>query len=723
MNQASQKKNEDLSEFSEKLFQQTATKVQMPIKDKPKNISQQSFIQNLQKPSKILNFNKNQQNQSYLTSLIFKNAKIDSFSVELQPFDQEYAQLMSIIDQRTIGKSVQVLNRARDGKDQIVFRQIQHISNLYDFQKDMIEKKNSLDVKSMRLFQKLFKILENKINEIAQTKKEHEYKEKLELQFENQLRQKNLDFYDEVYLLLNKIKQNGNFKQKESQLGEQYQQQGRLNSQETNQMQMGYAEPYPNSQDLNQIQGQRNNQQRGAMDQSHNMRMDEEQNQMSSAAQLHSQDLTFQKGQKQNYQRGMMNQPNQMRMEEECYYQNQMQLNNGFQNMGSQIYQISNIQQEEQDKESNKAANSFCKNQIKEFYEKLDVNKVKQVYQMYEELQKSLEQLNRDLQLNVEEKIQSKRISINKLFEEIKQRINKQIYQLPINYFALKQKEVFDYYQLPSYSEPNCNIQTFEKYQAEQNKSIMAYQIKFSLEDLRRLTKDQLINDNLLDCYASYLRESHRNMKQQNQYVDKKDMSEIIIFSHLFFETQYESMRIKKDEGKTFMDQFYPTSQLFQPEYINRFGFIVNVDLHGIKHWIFLGVYNTKREIIYYDSASSNNAYYKNISTALTTFFQQISGLQYVSKKAEKCPRQNNGTDCGMFVLKYMQNFAYDTPQDFDQIHITDLREKLYTFFPMLSYQKELKKIDYETLQYFEGRVKTKYDEIHPQISNSIRNC
>ncbi|KAL4472532.1 hypothetical protein ABPG74_018481 [Tetrahymena malaccensis] len=722
MNQANQKKNEDLQEFSEKLYQLTTQKIQTASKDKPKSISQSSSSsqsQSIQNGSKILNFNKNQQNQSYLTSLIFKNAKIDSFSIELKPYDESYKQIMGIIHQRAIGDSEKVLEKARNKKESICDQQIQQISYMYDFQKDMIEKKNSLNEKSMSLFSKLFKVLEMRIKEIAETKKENEQKEQLEKRFENQLQQKDLKFYDEVYMLLNKIKQTGNYQQKESQQGYQHQQ---ALSQEANQMQMGYGETYSNQQGLSQMQGYRNYGQGGMMDQSnHNhMRMDEEHgsyNQMSTGAQFYQQDSTFMKGQ----QRGVMNQPNQMMIENEHKQMNQMEINRGQQYMESQIYQNSRIQQEAGDE--NKAKYNFCNNQVIEFYNKVDINKVAQVYKMYEELQQSLETLNRDLKYNVEEKIQSKMASINKLFEEIKFRINKQIFQLPINYFVLKQKEVFDYYQLPSYSDQNYNIQVFEKYLAEQNKSIMAYQIKFSLEDLRRLTKDQLINDNLLDCYASYLRESHRNMKQQNQSVNTNDRSEIIIFSHLFFETQYESMRIKKDEAKAFMDQFYPTSQLFQPEYIDRFGFIVNVDLHGIKHWIFLGVYNKTREIIYYDSASSNNAYYKNISTALVTFFQQISGLQYVSKKADKCPRQNNGTDCGMFVLKYMQNFAYDTPQDFDQLHITDLREKLYTFFPMLSYQKELKKIDYETLQYFEGRVRTKYDEIQPQISNKIRHC
>ncbi|EDK31630.1 Ulp1 protease family, carboxy-terminal domain protein (macronuclear) [Tetrahymena thermophila SB210] len=717
MNQHNPKKNEDLPEFQEKLFNQTVAKPQIANKDKPKNIVQQSNQQNCQRGTKIMQFNKNQQNQSYLTSLIFKSAKIDSFSVELPSYDQQYSQLMGILDERTIGTNESVLKRTRNSKEELCTKFIQQISYMFDYKNEIIQKKNFLEEKSLRLFQKLFKVLESKINEIADTKKENEQKEKLEEKFENQLKQKNLKFYDEVYQLFKQTKQN------DSQLGEQYQQVSSY-PQENNQIQMRYADAQPNSQGINLMLGQRNNQQiNAAVNQYHDMRMHEEQvsyNQMSTAAQLHSQDSAFMKGHSQNQQRGMMNQHNQMRMEEEHNFQNQMELNRG-QNIDSQIKENIHIQQEEEIQ--NKVASNFSKDQIKFFYENVDVEKALQVYFMYQELQENLDQLNKDLKQNVEEKIYSKKGSINKLFEELKQRINRQICQLPINYFVLKQKEVFEYYQLPQYNETNCNIQAFEKYLAEQNKNIIAYQIKFSLEDLRRLTKDQLINDNLLDCYASYLRESHRNMKQQNQYVNKNDMSEIIIFSHLFFETQYESMRIKKDEAKAFMDQIYPTSQLFQPEFIDRFGFIVNVDLHGIKHWIFLGVYNKTREIIYYDSASSNNAYYKNISTALVTYFQQISGLQYTNKKADKCPRQTNGTDCGMFVLKYMQNFAYDTPQEFDQAHITELREKMYTFFPMLSYQKELKKIDYETLQYFEGRVKTRYDEIQPIISNNIKIC
>lgn len=78
----------------------------------------------------------------------------------------------------------------------------------------------------------------------------------------------------------------------------------------------------------------------------------------------------------------------------------------------------------------------------------------------------------------------------------------------------------------------------------------MAYSIRLSFEDLKRLTKENLINDSLLDCYALYLSDTYLYMKKKEIYIPTyNDRSEILIISHLFFETQFESMRIKKDEA------------------------------------------------------------------------------------------------------------------------------------------------------------------------------
>lgn len=46
---------------------------------------------------------------------------------------------------------------------------------------------------------------------------------------------------------------------------------------------------------------------------------------------------------------------------------------------------------------------------------------------------------------------------------------------------------------------------------------------------------DELINDNLLDCYAQYLRFRNNFMASKNSQPGKK--GDIYIFSHLFFET------------------------------------------------------------------------------------------------------------------------------------------------------------------------------------------
>jgi len=110
-------------------------------------------------------------------------------------------------------------------------------------------------------------------------------------------------------------------------------------------------------------------------------------------------------------------------------------------------------------------------------------------------------------------------------------------------------------------------------------------------------------------------------LKSKQKQLGNIPEGDILIFSQLFFETQYDGLRIKPQEATAFINNVVPIDDLFNPLLFNRFGFVINVDLHSIKHWIFFGIFNTTKEIVCYDSAASNSSYFKSISEALKNFF------------------------------------------------------------------------------------------------------
>ena len=55
---------------------------------------------------------------------------------------------------------------------------------------------------------------------------------------------------------------------------------------------------------------------------------------------------------------------------------------------------------------------------------------------------------------------------------------------------------------------------------------------------------------------------------------------------------------------------------------------------------------------------------------------QNISGWQFVNNQ-EGIPRQQNGHDCGVFMLLYADFLSEDLPLHFNQTHIDSFREKI----------------------------------------------
>lgn len=192
--------------------------------------------------------------------------------------------------------------------------------------------------------------------------------------------------------------------------------------------------------------------------------------------------------------------------------------------------------------------------------------------------------------------------------------------------------------------------------QRPQDVVVEAHRIELTYADLATLRSGKWLNDNVIDMYLTTIAEEHPNIS--------------IFTTHFFSRLEADGYSaVKRWALRKGLDVFVP-DKVFVP--VNR----------GNLHWTLAVIDNKNKELVFYDSLPSGRG--RNELQLLLTYLKgeaERMGRNVVPDYAlipqGKCPSQENGSDCGVFVCEAITRLAAGKPLSHSQKSMPIIREKM----------------------------------------------
>lgn len=187
-----------------------------------------------------------------------------------------------------------------------------------------------------------------------------------------------------------------------------------------------------------------------------------------------------------------------------------------------------------------------------------------------------------------------------------------------------------------------------------------AFRLNISRADMHTLSDSQWLNDEVVNFYMNLL------MLRS----EKQGSPRVYAFNTFFFPKLASN-------GHASLKRWTRTIDLFSFD-------ILLVPLHFTMHWCLAVVDFRKRHIAYYDSIGTASEQPSCLAT-LQRYLEDESqhkrnhGLDWDSwtLKVMDVPRQQNGSDCGMFTCQYAECISRDAPISFGQQHMPYFRKRV----------------------------------------------
>ena len=94
-------------------------------------------------------------------------------------------------------------------------------------------------------------------------------------------------------------------------------------------------------------------------------------------------------------------------------------------------------------------------------------------------------------------------------------------------------------------------------------------------------------------------------------------------------------------------------------------------------HWMLVVVDRAERVIRCFDSLF-NRSLFEQTAKVVKRFLECVEqGKKNWEVQPEKCPQQQNGSDCGMFVMKFARCWSFGLPLDFSSDDISNFRKQV----------------------------------------------
>ncbi|XP_062503900.1 sentrin-specific protease 1-like [Corticium candelabrum] len=182
--------------------------------------------------------------------------------------------------------------------------------------------------------------------------------------------------------------------------------------------------------------------------------------------------------------------------------------------------------------------------------------------------------------------------------------------------------------------------------------------------DLQLLNDDNWLNDSFIEAYLCFLKSHSGKDLQKN-----RNLKNFEVLSTHFFTTI-------RNKGIKSVDSWYKKADIFDVKLL-----IVPIN-EGNIHWTLLVVNNREKTMTYYDSirglydatdSFSQMKQYLSRQSMLRRIIQ-IDWTEWKTINASEIPQQQNGNDCGVFLLQYAYCVVHRRDMDFSQADIPQIR-------------------------------------------------
>ncbi|GFY52106.1 hypothetical protein TNIN_170372 [Trichonephila inaurata madagascariensis] len=182
-----------------------------------------------------------------------------------------------------------------------------------------------------------------------------------------------------------------------------------------------------------------------------------------------------------------------------------------------------------------------------------------------------------------------------------------------------------------------------------------------SRNDLLTLSGLNWLNDCVINFYFTLIK--HRNKESDGK------LPAVYVFSSYFFPAL-------KTRGEKHVMRWTRKVDIFSYD-------LLFIPLHFGMHWALCVVDNRIKAIRYYDSMHGTDA--DCLRTILNFLIAEMKGKKnqilnpdsYTLEIVKDIPQQMNGSDCGMFSLKYAEYLSRDAPITFTQEHMQYFRRRM----------------------------------------------
>jgi len=199
---------------------------------------------------------------------------------------------------------------------------------------------------------------------------------------------------------------------------------------------------------------------------------------------------------------------------------------------------------------------------------------------------------------------------------------------------------------------------------------IMSFGITIKRYVLNEVYKNHWIDDNIIDFTMKMFQERDDYECQEN-IMKRSSHFYSCFFMNLLLENGYNYSNVEK-WSKEF--NIFEKDKVFCPVNLNN------------KHWGLLVIHVQKKEIIYYDSMGIKGKKY--LDGALQYMYDEARSLNHPFNHDEwqlisynkGLPQQENGYDCGIFVILYADYIANNLSLTFTQKMVSLFRKKLCVY-------------------------------------------
>ncbi|KAG8191804.1 hypothetical protein JTE90_026835 [Oedothorax gibbosus] len=181
-------------------------------------------------------------------------------------------------------------------------------------------------------------------------------------------------------------------------------------------------------------------------------------------------------------------------------------------------------------------------------------------------------------------------------------------------------------------------------------------------KEFRTLNEESWLMDEILNCYLKLLMERSKLDNYPSMYC----------FNSFFFAS------LSRNPTSRSIKRWSRNEDIFSYDLVC---FPLNLDM---VHWALCVVDNRDKTVKFYDSMAGSR--HEHVTVPIRNYLiaemQNKKGItmptdEYTCIGVKNLPQQQNGSDCGMFTLKYAEYITRDAPITFNQEHIPYFRRRM----------------------------------------------